>query len=93
MRTSKKRWPKGTWMRLRSGQLLRELMNTKGTSNADLGMAAGCHRSFIGQLTSEHRKSCTPKIAENIARRLEVPLELLFEPKASATSGRNGKVA
>lgn len=93
MATQRKRWPKGTWMRLRSGRLLRELMNTKGLSNQDVGMAAGVYRTFISALVNEARTSCTPEVADRIARRLDVPTELLFEPKTSAGSGRNKKVA
>lgn len=93
MRPPKKRWPKGTWMRLKSGKLLRELMNTKGVSNQEVGMAAGCGRTFISALVNDRRTSCTPKVAEGIARRLDVPLELLFDPRTSAASGQNTKAA
>ena len=93
MAAQRKRWPKGTWMRLRSGRLLRELMNTKGLSNQDVGMAAGVYRTFISALVNEARTSCTPEVAARIARRLDVPTELLFEPKTSAASRRNKKVA
>lgn len=91
MRAQRKRWPKGTWMRLRSGSLLRELMNTKRLSNADVAMSAGVGRTFISALVNERRTSCTPKVAERIAERLEVPLEVLFVPRASAASGGNIK--
>lgn len=95
MRAHRKRYPKGTWMRLRSGSLLRELMNTKGVSNADVGIAAGVGRTFISALVNNRRNSCTEEVALRIARRLEVPFELLFDPTPSAGSGRsdNKKVA
>lgn len=94
MRHPRKRWPEGTWMRLKSGSLLRELMNTKGLSNADVAMTVRkdngevLGRTFVSALVNERRLSCTPKVAEGIARRLEVPLEVLFDPKASAPSGQ-----
>lgn len=91
MRVNRKRWPKGTWMRLKSGSLLRELMNTKRLSNAEVAMSAGVGRTFISALVNERRTSCTPAVAERIAERLEVPLEVLFAPKASAVSGQNIK--
>src|SRR4249919_3015880 len=91
MRAQHKRWPKGTWMRLNSGSLLRELMNTKRMSNADVALSAGVGRTFISALVNERRTSCTPKVAERIAERLEVPLEVLFVPKASAASGSSDK--
>lgn len=91
MYAQRKRWPKGTWMKLRSGSLLRELMNTKRLSNEDVGRHAGVYRTFISALVNERRKSCTPEVAERIAERLEVPLEVLFVPKTSAVSGRSTK--
>ena len=97
MRAHRKRWPKGTWMRLKSGSLLRELMNTKGLSNADVAMTvrkddgSPIGRTFVSALVNERRTSCTPKVAQGIAERLQVPLEVLFVPKASAVSGRSNK--
>jgi transcriptional regulator with XRE-family HTH domain len=85
---SRKRWPEGTWMKLRSGGLLRELMNTKGLSNADVAISAGVGRTFVSALVNERRTSCTPKVAERIAERLEVPLSVLFDPRVSAASRR-----
>lgn len=89
MRQPRKRWPKGTWMRLNSGALLRELMNTKGLSNQDVALHAGVGRTFISALTNERRTSCTPAVAERIAERLQVPVIVLFTPKTSAPSGRS----
>lgn len=93
MRAHNRRYPKGTWMRLRSGKMLRGLMDTKALSNEDVARHAGCGRTFISALVNERRTSCTEKVARRIAERLEVPLELLFDPRASATGGRNDKVA
>lgn len=87
----KKRWPKGTWMKLRSGTLLRSLMDTQNVSNADVGMAADCGRTFISALVNGRRTSCKPVTAERIALYLRVPLELLFEPNESIGSGRSIK--
>lgn len=85
----KRRWPKGTWMKLRSGALLREMMNTRKASNADVALAAGCQRTFISALVNGRRTSCKPITAERIAGYFQVPLELLFDPKTSAGSGQN----
>lgn len=84
---SKRRWPRGTWMRLKSGSLLREMMNTRQASNADVALAAGCGRTFISALVNGRRNSCTPIVAERIALYFGVPLGLLFEVKTSADSG------
>lgn len=97
MRAHRKHWPKGTWMRLKSGRLLRELMNTKGLSNADVAMTVRkddgkpIARTFVSALVNERRTSCTPKVAEGIAERLQVPLEVLFDPRVSAASGHDIK--
>lgn len=88
MKAHSKRWPKGTWMRLTSGKILRGLMDAKHLSNEDVARHAGVGRTFISALVNERRTSCTPKVAERIAERLEVPLEVLFAPRMSATSGR-----
>lgn len=93
MKPQPKRWPKGTWMRLNSGTLLRELMNTKRLSNADVALHARCSRTFISALVNGRRTSCTPPVAQRIAERLEVPLEVLFVPRTSTTSGRNVRTA
>ena len=89
MKAHRKRYPKGTWMRLKSGTLLRELMNTKGLSNADVALHAKCGRTFISALVNERRTSCTPEKAERIAERLDVPVGLLFDLRVSAVSGRD----
>jgi transcriptional regulator with XRE-family HTH domain len=78
-------------MRLTSGKILRGLMDSKRLSNADVAAHAGVGRTFISALVNDRRSSCTPRVAERIAERLEVPLEVLFVPKASATLGQNGK--
>lgn len=89
MKAHRKRYPKGTWMRLRSGALLRELMNTKNLSNADVAVHARVGRTFISALVNGRRHSCTPVVAERIAERLEVPTALLFDPRVTADSGRS----
>ncbi|SDT83887.1 Helix-turn-helix domain-containing protein [Gordonia westfalica] len=86
---SYKRWPKGSWMKLTSGDTLRALMNQRGFSMARLGRYAGCSKSFIGHLCAENKTTCTPQLAERIAEALDVPLHLLFVEHASASNGRN----
>lgn len=88
---NRRRWPKGTYMRIKSGALLDQLMKARGASNFDVGLAAGQDRSLISALRNERRTTCTPETAERIARYFQVPLELLFEPRTSAVSGGNDK--
>lgn len=80
-------------MRLTSGKILRGQMDVKHLSNADVALSAGVGRTFISALVNERRTSCSPQVAERIAERLEVTLEVLFVPKASAASGSNDKAA
>lgn len=87
----RRRWPKGTWMKLRSKEILDAFMETKGFSNGRLATYSGCSRAFIGHLRSGHKKSCTPALAERIAEALDIPVEGLFEPKESAVSGDNAR--
>lgn len=89
MKAPRKRWPEGTWMRLTNGKILRALMDAKHLSNEDIARHAGVGRTFISALVNERRTSCTPKVAQLIAERLEVPLEVIFVPRASAASGRS----
>lgn len=91
MSARRKRWPEGTWMQLRSGLLLRDIMDRKHLSNADVALHAKVQRTFISALVNARRSSCKPATAERIAERLEVPLEVLFVPKTSAVSGRRDK--
>lgn len=84
-----RRWPKGTWMKLTNGKILRGLMDQRQVSNEDVARAAGCGRTFISALVNGRRNSCKPATADRIARYLQVPLEVLFVPSASTTSGRD----
>lgn len=87
----KQRWAKGTWMRLRSADILKAFMDDKQFSMARLARYADCSKSFIGHLTSGHKTSCTPELAERIAEALDVPVVALFDPRPSAGSGRINK--
>lgn len=85
---SRRRWPKGTWMRLTSPDTLRALMAQRGLSYETLARYAGCSKSFVSHLTSGRKNTCTPQLAERIAEALQVPLAIIFVPSASAVSGQ-----
>lgn len=87
----KRRWPKGTWMKLTSGTVLRAFMDTRGVSNNDVALAAGVGRTFISALVNGRRTSCTPQVAQRIERFLSVPEGVIFEQRTSAPSGRDVK--
>lgn len=87
----RKRWPKGTWMKVTSAETLKALMKQKGFTGARLARYAGCHESMISLLRSGRRGSCGDRLAVNIAEALGVPLEILFVPNMPSTAGQNVK--
>lgn len=74
-------------MRVSSAEMLHATMKRRDFSMARLARYAGCSKSMIGHLTTGHKKTCSPELAERIAEALDVPLELLFVPQSS-TVGR-----
>lgn len=92
LRPPPKRWPKGTWMKLASAELLRAFVGpeeNKKTSGRRLARAAGCHPSFIDHLLAGRKSSCTPVMAQRIAEVLEVPVEVLFVPSIPSVKRRS----
>lgn len=85
-----KRYPKGTWMRLTSPEMLRATMDRRNFSMARLARYASCSKSMIGHLANGHKKTCTPDLAARISEALDVPTELLFVP--STSTPRRGSV-
>jgi transcriptional regulator with XRE-family HTH domain len=85
------RWPKGTWMKLRSAAILTAYMEDRDFSMARLARYADCSKSFISHLTSGRKNSCTPELAERIAEAFGVPTIALFEPQGSAVGGHGDK--
>lgn len=84
-----KRYPKGTWMHVESGDTLLALMRQKGFTFARMGRYADVSQSFIYRLCTGEKRSCKPLTAERIAEALDVPVGLLFTEKRSPTVGRN----
>jgi DNA-binding XRE family transcriptional regulator len=82
----RRRWPKGTWMRLQSGEILRAFMRQRGISERTLARYSGCSRAMIGHLLHERKTTCTPELAVKIAEALSVPLEALFAPRLPSSS-------
>lgn len=87
----RKRWPKGTWMRLISPDTLKALMDQKGFTGARLARASGKSGAFISQLRNGVRRSCKADTAKHIAEALDVPLTLLFDPQLPSTETRTMK--
>jgi len=96
---NRRRWPKGTWMRLVSAERLKAFIGpepSKKMSSRTLARYIDKHPSFIDHLTSGRRTSCLPLTAERIAEALGVPLDVLFvvhAPNASTTGVKRQKVA
>lgn len=84
----KRRWPKGTWMRLTSPDTLKALMAQRQFSLDRMARYAGCSKGMVSHLTSGRKRSCSAQLAENIAEALEVPLEILFVPQVVTSSAR-----
>lgn len=85
-----KRWPKGTWMKLRSADTLRALMEQDDFSLGRLARYADCSKGFISHLLAGRRSSCTPELASRIAEALGVPLTVLFDAKMTTSGTQNG---
>lgn len=83
--------PRGSWMKLRSPETLRALMEQDDFSLGRLARYAGCHKSFIAHLLAGRRKCCTTKLGLRIAEALDVPVSVLFEVHKSPTSTSKGK--
>lgn len=77
------RYPKGTWMKLSSPEMLRATMKRRNFSMERLARYAGCSKSMIGHLCSGYKTSCTPELAVKISEALDVETELLFVPRVS----------
>lgn len=89
-----KRWPKGTWMKLRTAEILRAFVGPgpeKKMSARRLARYAEVHPSFIDHLLAGRRRSCEPKTANRIAEALELPVEVLFEVHATTTKQKTAK--
>lgn len=70
-------------MRLRSPATLRALMEQYDFSLGRLARYADCSKGFISHLLAGRRSSCTPLLADRIAEALNVPVEILFDPRMS----------
>lgn len=82
MRT-KRRWPKGTYMKLIARERLKVLVGPepgKKMSGRRLARYIDKHPSFIDHLLAGRSTSCKPQTAQRIAEALDIPLEFLFVP-------------
>lgn len=85
----RRRWPKGTYMRLISPERLRAFVGPepdKKISGRKLALRIGKHPSMIDHLLSGRCTSCKQSTAEEISEVLGVPLEILFDPKVPTST-------
>lgn len=92
-RPHQRKWPKGTWMELRSTARLRLEMAEQGMSERRLARYAGCSGGMISHLKSGRRKSVTPALAERIVEALGVDLKQLFEVNTATERSENSNGA
>lgn len=94
MTTPYRRWPKGTWMKLKSPGLLRAFVgpeDDKKMSARKLARYVDVHPSFIDHLLANRRRSCEPKTATRISEALGVPIEILFDVQVTTSAQKTGK--
>ena len=73
-----------SWMLLRSRGALLAAMVEVGATNESLAQRAKCSAAFISQLRTGKRNSCTPLLAQRIARALNQPVSALFMARVSS---------
>lgn len=86
------RRPKGTWMKLRSAELLRAFVgpeDSKKLSARQLARTCGITPGFINHLTSGRKTSCRRMTADRIAQALGVPTDVLFEERLTTAERSN----
>ncbi|WP_411732156.1 helix-turn-helix transcriptional regulator [Paeniglutamicibacter sp.] len=70
-------------MILTSAVNLQAHMDHRKVSQADLAKYVGCSRQFINKLLKGDAKGCTPQLARDIEKILNVPDGAIFTPKES----------
>lgn len=87
-------------MKIKDGSRLRRRRRARGLSQAQLAGLVGCTQQYISLLENGTDADCSEKIAERIAKYLDIDLEDYFEehqllrtpPVATATrGGRTGE--
>lgn len=70
----------GARMRVREGAAIRRRRLQQGLSQRELAfLARPCSQTTIYLLENQHMTTLTDQLAQRIARRLDVPVNLLFE--------------
>lgn len=85
---ARRRWPEGTYMKLKDPDDLRDALAERQLSGAQVALHAGCSRSFICHMLAGRKTTCSDEVAERIAELLGVPSTDFFEPRRSADGRR-----
>lgn len=86
-------------MQVKDPTKLRRRRKDKGYSQTDLASLVGCTQQYISMLENGTDSDCSERIAERIAKRLDVDLEDFFEERsivrtpAVTTPSRGGSAA
>lgn len=71
------------WMEFNGTKVLLAQMERKGLSKLGLAKRAGCSNTMIHLMLKGERKSCTPKLARQIAEAVDLPIAALFAAHVS----------
>lgn len=73
-------------MKVRDGQAIRRCRLMKHYTQRDMASLCNCSQNAIHLIESGKMTTLSESLAIEIARRLEVPWENLFEPREAATT-------
>lgn len=97
----RQRWTRGTYMRLKSKEMLRMFVitqedidlyrqgvpiNPRKIPQRELSRRIGCSESLVGHLTSGRNRTCKAETAVRIAEVLNIDVRLLFDPETPNVS-------
>lgn len=79
------RYPRqlGVWMKLMDPDRLRRRRRDRHYTQANLAALVGCTQQYISLMEKGLDTDCSELIARKIAKRLDAPLEDLFEERES----------
>jgi len=73
-------------IQLTSPDVLRRAMDHRGYTVRGLAKKVGCGESVIGHMRTGRRKTCSPQVARDIERLLDIPAGLLFTGRVTSTA-------
>jgi DNA-binding XRE family transcriptional regulator len=95
VKVTRRRWPKGAWMKPKC-QIIHAMLANSPHSYAAVAGYLGCSKQMVGHLAKDPRKTCSPALASKLAVFLGVPVEAIFDvhvPSAASQSGAMRRAA